>query len=774
MKKDWIEIEIDGKKLVTVRGTSVIQAALEAGIPIPHFCYHKKLSVTASCRMCMVEAQGANRPMPSCAMPATDGLIIHTHTHKVTDAQKAVLEFLLINHPLDCPICDQAGECRLQDLTVGYGNDFSRYHEEKRVVFNKDAGELVSMQDMSRCIHCTRCIRFGEEIAGMQELGMKNRSDHAEIAPSVGKVLKSELSGNMIDLCPVGALTSKPFRFKARNWELSSYRSISPHDSLGSNLIVQTLNHRVMRVLPQENEDINECWISDRDRFSYEGLNSEERLTSPMIKQNNQWIQTDWATALGYVVHGLKDIRENEGKESLAALTSSQATLEEMLLVKKLMNDMGSIHVDYRPQYADFSLDGKILPWLGMSVTDIADLDSAFIIGSFLREEQPVMAIRFRQAAKKGTVISCVHGQDDDWFMPVQHKMIAAPSQWNALLAEIVFAIAKIRTMAIPEGFENCRPSSVAHKIAETLLKKGNHAVFLGNIAARHPNSGELHVMAEWIAKATGAKLGYLIDGANSVGGSLVYADKEKSTNANKILNEPRQAYLLLHTEPEMDAHNPVLAQENLSKAKMVVVMSPYRHGLAYADVILPVSPFTETAGTYVNCEGRIQSFQGVVKPLGETRPAWKVLRALGSLLELDGFEFDSSESVRDTFVNQYEVKNKLNNFSGDLPFFIPVKSEGLERLTDLSFMDPIVRRATSLMKSRKDRLNCIYLPLRVAKEWGMASGQTFFVQQGQTAISLNVVFDESLPDNVARIDGGYMEVAKLGSLFGPLQVRGA
>ncbi len=776
MEKDQIEIEIDGKKLVTKQGTSILQAALDAGIPIPHFCYHKKLSVTASCRMCMVEADGSNRLHPSCVTPATDGMVIRTHTHKITEAQKAVLEFLLINHPIDCPVCDQAGECRLQDLSVGYGNDFSRYQEEKRIVLTKNAGELVSMQDMSRCIHCTRCIHFGEEIAGLQEIGMINRSDRSEIALSVGKVLVSELSGNMIDLCPVGALTSKPFRFKARNWELTSYCSISPHDSLGSNLIVQTLNHRVMRVLPRENEAINECWISDRDRFSYEGLNSEERLTTPMIKQNNQWIETDWITALSYVVHGLKDIKENDGADSLAALASAQTTLEEMLLLKKLMNSLGSHNVDCRSQYMDFSLEEKITPWLGMSLTDIDSLDSAFIIGAFLREEHPVMSIRFRRASKRGTIINCLHGMDDNWLMPVQHKIIAAPSQWSMLLAEVVFSVAQLKSIDVPKGFEICKPSLEAYNIAKTLVKKGNHAIFLGNIAARHPKLAELHVMAEWIANVTGAKLGYLIDGANAVGGSLVYANKEKTTNTGKILYEPHQAYLLLHTEPEIEASNPLLAKENISKAKMVVVMSSYKHGMDYADVMLPISPFTETAGTYINCEGKVQSFQALVKPLEDTRPAWKVLRALGSLLELDGFEFNSSEEILNTFIHldTEDVKSRLNNFSGILPTFSFIQSDGLERLTDTSFIDPIVRRAFSLMKSRKETVNCIYISLEVAKKLGITSQETVYVQQGENSVQLNVKLDKSLPDNVVRINAGYIETAKLGALFGAVQVRGA
>ncbi|MDL2284787.1 NADH-quinone oxidoreductase subunit NuoG [Oxalobacter sp. OttesenSCG-928-P03] len=774
--KNRVEIEIDGKKLLVEHDKNVLEAALDAGRQIPHFCYHKKLSITASCRMCMVDVDGAPRPQPACATPVAPGMVVHTHTHRVIEAQKAVMEFLLINHPLDCPVCDQAGECRLQDLSFGYGSDASRYREEKRIVMVKDAGPLISMQEMNRCIHCTRCIRFGEEIAGMQELGMRNRSDHAEIVLAVGKTLMSELSGNMIDLCPVGALTSRPFRFRARNWELARHHSISPHDSLGSNLVVQTLNDQVMRVLPQENESINECWISDRDRFSYEGLNSAERLTKPMVKQDNQWIETDWASALDYIVHGLKDICRDDGADALAALASPQATLEEMLLLKKVMNGLGSANVDYRLRQADFTLDGKLVPWLGMPVTDIDELDGALIIGSFLRKEQPLLAVRFRRAAARGALISSLHGQDDDWLMPVAHKMIAAPSQWPAMLAEVVAAVAKTRKIERPQGFEEVVPSVTAREIAMTLVSGGRHAIFMGNVAAQHPRASELHTMAEWLAKNTGARLGYLADGANTAGGYLISGNEPDIGHTKKILTRCHQAYLLLHTEPELDAANPLLARQVLLKAKMVVVMSPYRHGADYADVMLPVSPFTETSGTYINCEGRVQSFQGVVRPLGETRPAWKVLRVLGNLLELEGFEYDSSEEIRNAFLDEIngDPKNRLNNFTGLPPFFAPVEPMELERLTDvpLCFADAIVRRAASLQETSDGMTSRIYLPVAVCEKLGIAAHDFVTVRQGEGNVLLSAIPDETLPDNVARVYAGHASTAMLGPMFGLLHVR--
>lgn len=775
MVKDIVEIEIDGKKLKVGRHQNVLEAALDAGRQIPHFCYHKKLSITASCRMCMVQVEGSVRPQPSCAMPVKDGMVVHTHTHEVTEAQKAVMEFLLINHPLDCPVCDQAGECRLQDVSLGYGAGVSRYQEEKRVVQYKNAGPLISMDDMTRCIHCTRCIRFGQEIAGIQELGLINRSEHAEIALAIGQSVVSELAGNMIDLCPVGAITSRPFRFKARNWELARHHAISPHDSLGTNLIVQTLNNKVMRVLPQENEALNECWISDRDRFSYEGLNSEERLTRPMVKQDNQWIETDWQTALSYIVHGLEDIREDDGADAIAGLASSQATLEELLLLKKLLNGLGSSNIDFRMRQSDFRLDGKIMPWFGMPVTEIDQLDSAFIVGSFLRKDHPVLAARFRRAANAGMLINSLHAVDDDWRMPVQHKMIASPSQWPALLAEVMAAVSEAKNVSLPEGFENIIPSEKAVAIATALIKSGNHAIFMGNAFTQHPDASELHAQVEWLAKNTTAKLGYLTEGANTVGGYLVNGQSSDMASARKILTQYHQAYLILHTEPELDAADPRVSRQTLFKAKMVVVMSPFKHGADYADVMLPVSPFTETSGTFINCEGRVQSFQGAVQPLSETRPAWKVLRVLGNLLGLDGFEYDSSEEIRDEFLGEVDgnVSDRLNNFAGIDPVFTQTESLELERLTDVPiyFTDPIVRRARSLQMTQDVQRNRIYLPVSICEKLGFTDEGLVTVRQGRGNVLLHAFSDKSLPDNVVRIYAGHPSTAMLGPMFGFVQV---
>src|SRR5450830_345033 len=437
-----IEIELDGKKVDIAEGSMIMHAAEKAGTFIPHFCYHKKLSVAASCRMCLVDVEKMPKPMPACATMVAPGMIVHTRSDKALKAQKSVMEFLLINHPLDCPICDQGGECQLQDLAVGYGASSSRYQEEKRVVVNKNLGPLIST-DMTRCIHCTRCVRFGQEVAGIMELGMAGRGEHSEILSFVGKTVDSELSGNMIDLCPVGALTSKPFRYSARTWELSRRKSVSPHDSIGANLIVQVKGGKVMRVLPLENDEVNECWISDKDRFSYEALDSEERLTKPMLKQDGKWQEVEWQVALEYVAHGLRNIRHEHGANAIAALATPYSTLEELTLLQKVVRGMGSENIDFRLRQSDFALDHQVNPWLGMSIVEFSQLNRALIIGSFLRKDHPLLTARLRQAVKSGAKISIVHATDDDLLMPVANKIIAAPSAWLSALSEVVVAVAQ-------------------------------------------------------------------------------------------------------------------------------------------------------------------------------------------------------------------------------------------------------------------------------------------------------------------------------------------
>ena len=773
-----INIEIDGKSVETERGSTVMDAANKAGVYIPHFCYHKKLSIAANCRMCLVEVEKAPKPLPACATPAADGMKVHTHSEMAVKAQKGVMEFLLINHPLDCPICDQGGECELQDLAVGYGGGTSRYTEEKRMINPKEIGELISTIEMSRCIQCTCCVRFGQEIAGQMELGMANRSEHAEIMSFVNSTVDSELSGNMIDLCPVGALTSKPFRYTARSWELSRRKSVSPHDSLGSNLAVQVKDNKVHRVLPVENEAVNECWISDKDRFSYEGLNSSERLTRPMIRQDNKWIEVEWAQALEYVANGLRQIATSAGAEHIAALATPHSTLEELYLLQKLMRGIKSSNVDFRLRQSDFSLDGKSsgAPWLGMPVADLNTRDRFLIIGSFLRKDHPLLAQRIRQAVKAGAQASVVHASDDDLLMPVANKIIVAPDHMLNVLAQILKALIIQKEAAVPAEMDQLVVSDEASAIARSLASGAHAAVLLGNFAQQHPEGAQLAWLAGQIADLCGARFGFLGEAANSVGGYMAGAVPIKGAgmNAQQMLENPRKAYLLLNVEPELDMYNPQLAIAAMKKADMVVAMSAYKHhAMEYADVLLPIAPFTETSGTFVNTEGRTQSFKGAVKPLGDTRPAWKVLRVLGNLLDVVGFDFDSSEAIRDEALSN--AAYKLDNHIEAIPLKVAAGLT-LQRVTDVPiyFADALVRRAASLQKTRDAASPVARLNGDELQKLGLHSGDVAKVTQGNASVELKVQQDDQLPHGVVRIAAGHPATAALGAMFGEITVERA
>jgi NADH-quinone oxidoreductase subunit G len=704
-----MNVEVDGKALQVAPGATVIQAAHQAGVYIPHFCYHKKLSIAANCRMCLVEIEVGGRPfpkpVPACATAVSEGMKVFTHSKLAVDAQKGVMEFLLINHPLDCPICDQGGECQLQDLSVGYGASSARYQEEKRVVMNKNLGPLVST-DMTRCINCTRCIRFTQEIAGYMEMGQAFRGDRAEVMPFVEKTVDSELSGNIIDLCPVGALTSKPFRFTARTWELSRRKSVAPHDGLGSNVIVQTKLDRVMRVLPLENEEINECWLSDKDRYSYEGLNSDQRVTKPMVKQGGKWQEVEWNVALDYVSHALRDVAKNHGAAAIGALVSPHSTLEEMALAAKLVRGLGSDNIDFRLRQTDFSLDGKRkgAPWLGMKVAELDKLDRVLVVGSSLRREHPLLAQRLRQAAKRGTAISVVHAFDEDLLVKPAGKAIVASSQLPTLLAQVVKAAAELKGIAADAAISGVAVSAEAKTIAASLASGTNAGILLGNFAQQHPQAGTLHLLAQKLAEVLGARCGLLGEAANSVGGYVAGAlPKNEGLNAAAMLAQPRRAYLILGAELELDSAAGTGALTALQQADSVVVLSAFTSDamLEYADAILPVSPFTETSGTFVNMEGRVQSFQAVCHPKGDTRPAWKVLRALGSLLELDGFKQESSEDVRaEVLGGAPEFASGLDNgAAGNVNLTTNPAADAMKPVP-LYGADPLVRRAPSLQKT--------------------------------------------------------------------------
>jgi len=625
-----------------------MHAAEKAGTYIPHFCYHKKLSIAANCRMCLVDVEKAPKPMPACATPVTQGMIVRTKSDKAIKAQESVMEFLLINHPLDCPICDQGGECQLQDLAVGYGGSSSRYEEEKRVVFHKDVGPLISMQEMSRCIHCTRCVRFGQEVAGVMELGMSHRGEHAEIETFVGQSVDSELSGNMIDICPVGALTSKPFRYSARTWELSRRKSIAPHDSSGANLVVQVKNNEVLRVVPLENEEVNECWIADRDRFSYEALNSADRLRTPMLKQGGEWKEVDWQTALEYVANGLNQISKDHGGSSIGALVSPHSTLEELHLAGTLVRSLGSDNIDYRLRNAEF-VKAEGVRYLGTSVASLSQLQRVLVVGSNLRKDHPLFAQRIRQATRMGAKVHAITSKDmltsaDAWAMNLASIDLQNASAWAQCLANVAQAIAAEKGITAPVQGQ-VTPESQA--IAKSLLGGERKAILLGNAAAHHANASSLLSLSQWIAEQTDATFGYLTEAANTVGAQWVKAQAQTGgLNAAQMLSGGLKALLLLNTEPVFDSAAGQKAIAALDATHMVVTLSPFKTNLEFSDVLLPIAPFTETSGSFVNAEGRLQSFHAVVKPLAETRPAWKVLRVLANMLGLPQLAFETSQDV--------------------------------------------------------------------------------------------------------------------------------
>lgn len=778
-----LEIEIDGKQVQVNDGSTVIEAAAVAGSYIPHFCYHKKLSIAASCRMCLVQVEKAPKPLPACATPVTNGMKVWTHSELAVKAQKGVMEFLLINHPLDCPICDQGGECQLQDLAVGYGSTASRYQEEKRVVFNKNLGALVST-DMTRCINCTRCVRFTTEIAGEMELGQAFRGEHAEIMPFIEKTVDSELSGNIIDLCPVGALTSKPFRFAARTWELSRRKSVSPHDSLGANLIVQTKHDVVKRVLPFENEDVNECWLSDKDRFSYEALSSELRLGAPMIRQGGQWKQVEWQAALEFVATGLRGIERDHGAASIGALASPHATVEELHLLQKLMRGLGSENIDFRLRQADFRADGKRAgaPWLGMPIAGVKDLTRLLVVGSFLRKDAPLLAQRVRQAAKKGLHVSAIGPNAEEWLIPVRNRALVAPSAMVATLGQVVVALAKEKGADVSVALLGKLPEAVSDEalaIAQSLASGRKVAVWLGNLAAQHARASELQMLAQEIARLTDGSFGFIGEAANSVGGYLAGAvPGEGGLNAAAMIEQARKAYVTLNLEPELDHANPAAAMAALDGAQLVVALTSFDSPSLrqVADVMLPIAPFTETSGTFVNCEGRAQSFAAVAKPFGDVRPGWKVLRVLGNLLALAGFAQADSEAVRAEALAGDLASRLDNGVEGIVVSSATGAAGALERVADvpIHFADPIARRAPSLQKTRDAAAPTARIAPATLAALGLAAGDRVRVVQGGASVELVAQADEGLAAGCVRVAAAHPSTAALGAMSGDLSVERA
>ncbi|MGG5152469.1 NADH-quinone oxidoreductase subunit NuoG [Alcaligenes aquatilis] len=775
-----VELTIDGIKVDAPEGSMVIQAAHDAGVYVPHFCYHKKLSIAANCRMCLVDVEKAPKPLPACATPVTNGMVVRTRSEKAVAAQKSVMEFLLINHPLDCPVCDQGGECQLQDLAVGYGGSESRYKEEKRVVAAKSMGPLISTEAMQRCIHCTRCVRTGEEIAGVQEVGMLNRGEHAEITTFVGRAVESELSGNMIDVCPVGALLSKPFRFNARTWELARRRSVSPHDSVGANLVLQAKMDKVLRVVPFENDEVNECWISDRDRFSYEGLYTEDRLTRPMVRgDDGQWREASWNDAMQTIVAGMNAVREKFGADQLGCIGSATSTTEELALLARLGRALGTENVDFRLRQTDARLDGALagVPWLGMPLTALNELDRVLVVGSFLRKDHPLMAQRLRQAVKRGAQVSFIDSAaDNPLFNAIAGRMTVAPSQLANSLAQVLVAVAKAKDSAIPAGLEGVQVSAEAQQIADSLASGERVAILLGNMAVNSDQASVIAANANAIAQASGAKLGFLTAGGNTVGGYLANAVPGKGgLTAEQMLAQTLRAYLVLNVEPALDSDLGERAVETLKSATFSVALTSYRSAAEqWADVMLPVSPFTETSGTFVNAEGRVQSFKGAAAPVGDTRPAWKVLRVLGNLFQLDGFDDETSESVRDS-VMAAGVESRLSNQINLAASVLPATS-GLERVADVPIYrsDALVRRSAPLQETPASAAPTARMAAATLTQLGLADGDLVKVRSSQGEVSLPAQLDDTVALNSVRVATAFSETAALGSAFGQLTVERA
>ncbi len=791
-----LNIEIDGKPVEVEHGTTIIDAADKLGVEIPRFCYHKKLSVAANCRMCLVQVEKFNKPLPACATPVADGMKIFTRSKAAIEAQKSVMEFLLINHPLDCPICDQGGECDLQDIAMAYGAPASRYTEEKRVVLNKNIGPLIST-DMTRCIQCTRCVRFLKEVGGMMELGLVNRGEHAEITAYVDKSVDSELSGNIIDLCPVGALTSKPFRYSARSWELTRRPSIAQHDGLGSHIEVHVKDGKVMRVLPREKDTINECWISDRDRFSYEGLNSPERLKVPMIKHKGEWRETDWKTALEFAAGQLKDITNQYGGDALGVLVSPNSTMEEGHLARKLAEGLGCANVDYRLRQTDFRLDGKRLgtPWMGCNIPDIEALDRILIIGSNLRNEHPLLSTRFRKAVARGAELSKISPLDNDALMPVKHKIIVRPNDMVNVLAQVLKAMSGLQRLSL------CLPQSLNKLLEEITVRENTQAIaeslagmgelydlvspktgiFIGNMALNDPRFTEMYSLAEAIAGLCGATFGLMPAGANNTGQHLAgVMPGPQGMHARAMLEVPRKAYLLVNVEPELDCHNGAAAHKAMRQAECVVALTMYKSdALEDADILLPIAPFTETSGSVMSIEGRVQSFSAVTRPLGECRPGWKVLRVLGNTLGLQGFDFNSSEEVKKTIFGGEKpsavVWRSLNNNLKELvEIEVKIKSDGLQRIGEVPQYqaDPIVRRSPPLQKTKYNVTPFAGLHPDMMQKLGLQQGDRVLVTQGDGRAELSVRADEHVAIGCVRIPAAYEQTASLGELMGDISVE--
>ncbi len=787
---DKITLEIDGRTCEATSGEMIIAVADREGIAIPRFCYHPKLSIAANCRMCLVEAEQGGRPFPkpapACATPVGEGMKVQTRSHKALEAQRGTMEFLLINHPLDCPICDQGGECELQDVSLGYGEDVSRFSERKRVVQDEDLGPLIAT-DMTRCIHCTRCVRFGAEIAGMRELGATGRGEDMRIGTFVAHTVSHELSGNIIDLCPVGALTSKPYRFTARAWELTGSDSISPHDGVGSNLRLHVRGNRVMRVHPRANEAVNETWISDRDRFSYQGLNSADRLEQPMVKRDGAWQVIDWESALKLAADGLRAVDAAQ----IGCLLAPTATLEEQYLLQKLVRGLGSADIDSRLRQQDFRGDATdpARPWLGLPIAELECQNAVVLVGSDLRAEQPLLAHRIRKAALKGATVAVFNYYHLELTHPKQ-PFIAPPGCLLVELGALAAGLDLRGSGVVAELIGMAKPSDRHRALAEQLRSAGSEGgavILLGALAVADPDYAILKALAETIAAGCGARLGYLPQAnstASALAGALPHRGPGGSVlhsaglSAREILAAPHQAYLLWDMDPAADLIDPAMAQSALAGAQLVIGCSAFRTPAldACAHLLLPIGAFAETSGTFINAGGRWQGFQGAVAPPGEARPGWKVLRVLGDLLGLEGFGYNSAREIAvelQALCNEAGCETHFDNSPLALrpAFELPSIGQSLMRVGPVPIYatDLLVRHAPALQSTPLAEPLAVQLHPKQAETLGLADGDEVSICQGDVTARSIVRLTESVPLGCARIPAAVPGSEALGAQIGPV-----
>lgn len=789
MTTSTIEIEIDGKKLDVEPGSMVIEAADNAGIPIPRFCYHKKLSIAANCRMCLVEVEKVGKPLPACATPVTAGMKVFTNSEKARLAQRGVMEFLLINHPLDCPICDQGGECELQDVSLEYGKDISRYTEGKRSVADEDIGPLVATE-MTRCIQCTRCVRFGEEIAGVRELGAIGRGEHLWIGTYIKHSLSSEIAANIIDLCPVGALTSKPFRFTARAWELTQQRSVAPHDCLGSNVFIHSRRQEVMRVVPRENEKINETWLSDRDRFSYLGINHPDRLLKPRMKMDGVWQDVEWEIALRAVVAKISTVLNSHGPEQLATFAFPSSTLEEFYLLQKLTRALGSNNIDHRLHQSDFSDQEHVdlAPgFVDINVADIEDQDNIVIIGSNLQHEQPLAAVRVRKAVSQGAQLYSINPIDFELTCPVNENVVIHPAQLVNYVAGIIIEVAELTGKNLPKYATFFRSSahktSASKAMAERLINSENNIILLGELAQNFPNAATLRKLCHSLSELIAIKVVDLTFGANSAGAWIAGAvphRKEKGLKLHKsglntleALQQKLKAYLLFGIEPDKDFAHSALALSALSEADAVIAFTAFTTPalLEHADILLPIATFTETSGTFINVEGDWQTFVGAVPPKGEARPGWKVLRVLANFFDLEGFEHSSSELVHDELKSaaEYRLTERVEHEASEYKH-----NEALTRITvwPIYQIDSLTRRAEALQQTPINEMAQAHINKSLARKLGLQEEDMVFVKQDHHKVKLPINIDNRIPDDCVYVPAGFAETATLGAPFGAISLE--